>query len=288
MSAALPSFVALCHHGKTVSLLVLAMAVCSGCYSPGRARIVSDVTPAEEPVRSTFGRVGLFLPEAPSGFVFRYPRNVSETIVHTAEKTWKGLDLDHGAEEVVTGLVVSGFVGLFSGFFFGVPQHDIEQAERELQKALRETPLQPSISSRVQSYLEAHGQPALQVIPPEIAAELNATALTNRDYRTLAGLGIDSLMEIVVEQHGFDAEGRGNPPMTVQASVQIYITRVSDGTVLFNSPLEYRGHKHRFLSWAEDDARKFRGELRRAGRVVAQSIVQQVFVPKSAGANLRR
>jgi hypothetical protein len=168
------------------------------------------------------------------------------------------------------------------------PQHDIEEAERELQKALRETPLQPSISSRVQSYLEAHGQPALQVIPPEIAAELNATALTNRDYRTLAELGIDSLMEIVVEQHGFDAEGRGNPPMTCRPAFKFISHVFRTGTVLFNSPLEYRGHKHRFLSWAEDDARKFRGELRRAGRVVAQSIVQQVFVRKAREQDLRR
>ena len=101
----------------------------------------------------------------------------------------------------------------------------------------------------------------------------------------LAEMGIDSVMEIVVEQHGFDAEERGNPPMMVQASVQVYITRVSDGTVLFNTPIEYRGHKHRFMAWADDGARKFRGELRRAGRVVARSIVEQMFVPKQAGAN---
>jgi hypothetical protein len=55
--------------------------------------------------------------------------------------------------------------------------------------------------------------------------------------------------------------------------------------LLFTSPIHYRGHQHRFTHWAQDDARNFRSELRRVGRVIGRSVVDEILVPTQANLN---
>jgi hypothetical protein len=266
-------------------LFVLASAVCTGCYSPGRSRIISEAAPVAESVRSSFGRVGLLLPESSPPFVFQYPRTTGEAMVNTAEKTWKVLDPDDELENIVAGAIVSGVFGIVGGAVTGVSIGEIQKAETRMQRALEENPLLSGISNCVQSLLEARGSPPLIVIPDVIAAELNATDPTHRNYHLLTAIGVDTLMEIRVERQGLQARERGNPPMAMEAVALVYLTSVPDGALLFTAPVHYRGHQHRFTRWADEDARRFRSDLKRVGRKVGGEIVEQVFAPVSAAAH---
>jgi hypothetical protein len=266
-------------------LLILAVVACSGCYSPGRSRLLTEAPPVEESVRSNFGRVGLLLPEFSPAFVFQFPRNIGEAMENAAEKTWEFGDWDDGVDDFAAGLFISGLFGVIGGAITGVPQQEMDAAEKELRLGLRENPLLLGISNRVQSFVKAQGHPPLVIVPPELAAALNSADLATRDYRPLVPLGIDSVMEIVVERHGFQARESSNPSMTMEAIFHVHITRVSDGALLFTTPIHYQGHKHRFTEWAEDDARKFRSELRRVGRMVGRGVVEQVLIPTRAGLN---
>jgi hypothetical protein len=204
---------------------------------------------------------------------------------YSVEKTWNHLDLDDGAGEIVAGVLISGVVGILSGLFTGVPDHEIDAAGIELRRALRESPLLPGTADRVQALLQAQGGPPLVAIPEQMAAELKAHSLTDRDYRPLSGLEIDTVMEIAVYRQCFRASDGINPPMTFDASVHVYLTRVSDGALLFAGPLDYRSRKYRFGKWADHNAKRFRAELERARQTIAESIVEQMFTHPRPGAN---
>jgi hypothetical protein len=259
------------------AFVLLLIAAGTGCYSAGHSRVTSTILNTSEASPSEFGRMGLLLPEGSGYFDFRYPRTTGQAFLHTAEETIEFTDLDDGLDEIAAGLVLSGTVGLIGSAITGVPKHQIEAAEKTLRRALEEQPLLPGITNRLHAFIDERGLSPLMVVPEDIASRLNASFPSERDYSPLLPLGIDSVMEFVVERHGFGAPERGNPPMMMEATIHIYITRVSDGTLLFSSPVEYRGHQHRFTHWAAEDARKFRGELKRAGRMVSRSIVDQVF-----------
>ena len=266
-------------------LLLALLGVAAGCYSPGRSRITSEVAPADDSVRSSFGRVGLLLVDRGTPFSFQYPRNGTEATVDIAKSTWKEGDYDDGVDDFVAGLIFSGTVGLIGGAVVGVPQSSIVAAEEVMRQSLQQQPVIAEISSRIQTCFDQRGQPAPIVIPPEFAADLAEEDPDKRDYCALSSLDIDSVMEIAVEWHGFRTPGTSNPPMTMEATVRVHITRVSDGAVLFASPVHYHGHQHRFRCWAAEDARRFRSELRRIGRMVGQSVVEQVFGPTLTVAN---
>jgi len=249
--------------------LVLAITLCSGCYSPGISRVLNEPMPLPQSVRTTFGRVGLLPPESDPRTSFRYPDNTGTAMVRAAEKTWKHIDLDDGAGEIVAGLFVSSVAGVIGGFFTGLPQREIDAGEKELHRALQEVPLLPGIHKQVLTLSQTEGSPSLITVPEQLFAELRAQGETNRDYRSLSKLGIDSVMEIAVYRQAFRANDRINPPMTFDTSIHVYVTRVSDGATLFVLPLDYRSRSYRFKEWAAQDARKFRAELKRIQRVDA-------------------
>ena len=266
-------------------LLVILSTACAGCYSPGRSQIISKAVPIEESVRSNFGRVGLLLSESSAPFVFQYPRTTGEAMVNTAEKTWNTLEPDDDLEGIVGGVIISGVVGIIGGAFTGISEAEIEKAETRMQQALKENPVLPGISNCVQALLKTRGCPPLIVIPDVIAAELNAAGPTERNYHLLTAIGVDTLMEIRVDRQGFQARKPGNPPMTMEALAQVYLTSVPDGALLYSAPIHYWGHQHRFTRWADEDARRFRSDLKRINQKVGRGIVDQVFAPLSAAAD---
>lgn len=263
--------------------LALVLVICAGCSSPGRSTIVSQAIPVEESTRSSFGRVGLLLPESRPGFGFRYPMNTKRAMGHAAEKTWDTIsDEEDGFADFLLDGVISGVFGVFGGLATGVPQHEIDAAEKQMWQVLKENSLLHGISNRVQTFIQTQGSPPLIEIPEVIAVELRAVERTNRNYQLLTAIGIDTLIEISLNRHNFQAEERSNPPMKMEAVAEVDITQVWDGAPLFNNRIEYSGHQHRFTEWAAEDARRFRSELKRAGRVIARSIVDQVFFPAHA------
>ena len=259
--------------------LILTVTLCSSCSSPGISRVLNEPMPLPQSVRTTFGRVGLLPPESDPRTSFHYPDNTSTAMVRAAEKTWKHIDLDDGAGEIVAGLFVSSVAGVVGGYLTGLPQREIDAGEMELRRALREVPLLPGIHDQVMMLLQKQGNPSLIAVPEQMFATLRARGETNRDYRSLSRLGIDSVMEIAVYRQAFRANDRINPPMSFDASIHVYVTRVSDGTTLFVSPLDYRSHSYRFKEWAAQNAKKFRAELKRIQRVIAEAIIEQSFVP---------
>src|SRR5262245_61800516 len=104
--------VSLCWSRRIISHLALLalLGLAAGCYSPGRSYLSSGVAPADESVRSGFGRVGILLVDRGPIFQFAHPRTTAAAMVDIAESTWKAGDYDNGVADFVGGLVFSGTV----------------------------------------------------------------------------------------------------------------------------------------------------------------------------------
>ena len=272
---------------KQLLVFVALMLVAVGCHSPGRGRIVSQAAPLDESARSSFGRTGLLLSRHDAGFGFAYPMNKAHAVGNAAAKTWDTLydDTDPGLDGFLFGLVVSGVSGVIGGMATGVPQSEIDAAEKQLASVLKENPLLPGISNRLQFVLQKRGLGPLVEVPPLLADELNSVFPDDRNYLPLSAIGIDTLIEVRVDQHSFAAKEHANPRMTAEAKARVEIRSVPDGTLLFSGPIHYRGHQYRFREWAADDAKKFRSELKCTERVIGRTIADQVSAPVRADLN---
>lgn len=256
----------------------------SGCYSPGTSRVINEPAPVGEIVRTNFGRMALLPDPLASGVLMRYPRSTSEAVLGDL----KGAGAGGGAMVMAGTLPMTGYgagfvgglmvVGVVHGLFTGVPQSQIEADAKQLRQALDEKPLLPGVVEHVQSGLRAFGREPLVPVPPELAESLLAQAPAVRDYRPLAALGCDSVMELVVYRQAFRAERKGNPPMSFETSIHVYVTRISDGALLFVQPFDYRTRKYLFTQWAGEKARRFRSELDGLRRDAAQAILEQMFI----------
>ena len=84
-------------------------------------------------------------------------------------------------------------------------------------------------------------------------------------------------MELAVYRQAFRAERWHNSPTAFEASVHVYVTRVSDRTLLYVQPFDYRTRKYSLGQWADRDARRFRAELEKLRREAARAILERLF-----------
>src|SRR5262249_2540129 len=103
--------------------------------------------------------------------------------------------------------------------FVGVPAHEIQSSAAAMQRALRDQPLPEALCRQLLEVANRSARPRVVNVPPGQAAPILAQSVTNRDYRSLAGLGIDSVLEIRIEPQRFKAdESAPNPPMSFDAT----------------------------------------------------------------------
>ncbi len=262
-------------------LAVLVLAGVTGCYSPGRSRVSTKPAMRVDAEPLHLGRIGLLVPDESPAFSFRYPKTFGDAMLHTAGKTWDFIDLDDGASEVVAGLFVSGVAGVIGGAIAGVSMADIQRGEVAMRQALREHSIIDDILSQIQTSFADADYPPPIVIPQNLTANFTAD-LSERDYGPVKALGVDTVLELSIESYGFRARERSNPPMKLGAKVAVRVTRISDTNTLAQTMIRYHGHQHRFMRWAADDAKQFRSDLKRIGKMVGRSAVESVLPDSSS------
>ena len=274
-------------HARNLSVALL-VAFAGGCQidDSNFSRIINEPAPLAGSLRETFGITALMPAELTPQFGFQYPQGRAEAggtaalgTFNAMERATRPEDFDPGTEvaRILFSAIISGAAGIFSSLFVGVPESEMRQAEAALKKALQDDPLEPGIIARLQEVALQRNCRRLVPLPEGFETELKAQGATRINYRTLKAAGIDSVLLIrVLSQHFGVAEGI-NPPMGYAAIADVVVIRTSDGTVLHSGYLDYRSRKHTFTEWAAKDARRFRGESRRAQKIVANAILDQLF-----------
>ncbi len=97
------------------------------------------------------------------------------------------------------------------------------------------------------------------------------------DYTSLAANGVDSVLELRVDQMGLLGPDRMNPPLQFWAQVRVRVISTGRNQELFRDYFEYRGSPYRFVAWAAEAGRLFRAEYQRCVCSVGEEIVGHVL-----------
>jgi hypothetical protein len=105
-----------------------------------------------------------------------------------------------------------------------------------------------------------------------------AGALRSRTGRAVRPAGESDVL-LVVDVHTIDLEGRGvDPPLLLSMEVGVQVRSVPDGEVLYSIDVVYQGRGQLFSEWAADAARDIEGDIRSGLELVADWIVDELFL----------
>ncbi|HEU5070012.1 MAG TPA: hypothetical protein VFV96_06325 [Verrucomicrobiae bacterium] len=260
----------------------------TGCYTTENhfARIVNEPGPVPPAVQSQFGVMGVLSADAAAQFQFTRPDDVGEAMGEIGAGSFAVLaksaveDEDASAGEKLEGVAFSAVLavaaGVVGGLLTGVPEADLKRAQKEVQQALVDNPVEPGIGAQLLEIARVAPATNVVAVPGAVLTRLSQADLAQGNFRALAGSGIDSVLILRAVDQGFATERSLNPVMAVDLKLQLEVVRVADGAVLFANVLEYRGERRQFTRWGAHHARLFRAEIKAAQRTFAAVVFDEL------------
>ncbi len=173
-------------------------------------------------------------------------------------------------------LIGAATVGVVTGAVVGAVATESAQRAREaeaaLQYAFAELKIQQTLRDRLVTIARDEAQ--LDLVP---VADLSPSDPdVDVDYRPLVAQGLDTVLEVGVTRLGLIGGGRVNPPLALSMTTRLRVIRSGDGAELYRQELHHRRGSRKFVEWAAQDARAFRGALDTAYTDLSREIVRLV------------
>ncbi len=183
-------------------------------------------------------------------------------------------------------LLVSGTVGALVGICQGVPAATQREYLAAMNRALQAEPLPHAIQGELLRLVAQKPSPNIILLPSANAAwptnhSTKARVQFVQSYRTSTNQEVDSILLTHIVNQWFEAPVALNPKMTFAIALEVELIRVSDGALLYERQFEYRGRSYYFTRWAENDARRFRVELKDAKIILAEIIAERLLLLES-------
>ena len=264
-------------HERPIGLVALLLLGQVGCASQP---YMLPLPPSEQ-VRAQFGIVGVVV-----------PRFVPTTAFQTPAKGWaagagRGMSFGMAAGVAAasgtylgSGILLLPIFGLVGGIVGGATAPSaatVEEAEATLKTAITdvsEGKVQEALQDRLVTVSQNNTRGRVVPLPAQEPFASDAPV----GYRALASEGIDTVLEVSVRQLGLAGAWTPNPLLAVVLTVRTRLMRVADGTDLYVSTVEYQSPPRTFIEWAASNAQPFRDELERAYAILAEKIVEEVFL----------
>jgi len=97
-------------------------------------------------------------------------------------------------------------------------------------------------------------------------------------YKSLAGKGIDTVLEVALQRIALESEKWGsNPPLKFTMKARCRLVRVADGTVIDDHEYQTSSTERRFTVWTSDNAALLGKEYVDGYRKLASAIIQRIF-----------
>jgi hypothetical protein len=97
-------------------------------------------------------------------------------------------------------------------------------------------------------------------------------------YKSLAGKGIDTVLEVALQRIALESEKWGsNPPLKFTMKARCRLVRVEDGTVIDDHEYQTSSTERRFTDWTSDNAALLGKEYVDGYRKLASAIIQRIF-----------
>jgi len=180
------------------------------------------------------------------------------------------------------GLVASIFLAPFGavggGIVGGVTAESAAKVEERVAEASRSLSAQQIQSDLVNRVAEI-GREETSSRFTLLAAQAPRTAGERADYRSLVQDGVQAVLEVsVVEVSLRGRTGEIDPSLSLAMDVKTRLVRADNDAEVYANSLTYSGGKGRTLAEWLDDAELLRDEVDRATVIVAEKIVDEIFL----------
>ena len=259
----------------TVILISFALLVTQfGC-----ATIPVPPPPLSEETRATLGTIGIvsarFIPEVklqkPRGKMSGFAAGAGEGALAVGGG---GHCQGFGCVFALALIPVGALVGGISGAVKGVSAEEKKKAEDALEAALKQLKIQEALRNRILDIGRA--KTTHNIILVEEGGPVSSDEKVS--YVWAKSKGIDTILEVNVMKFGLNGPSEANPPLEFFMSIQIRLVKVTDGSVLYANKFHYVSFPHKFIDWAQDNARLFSEECDRAYQSLAEKTVEELFM----------
>ena len=178
---------------------------------------------------------------------------------------------------VGAGAAIGGIVGGISGSTKGEASARIRESEAALSGALAELNAQELMETYLLTVAREKVDRDLVVYEKQGPAVLDQEV----SYASLAGKGIDFILEISVRKYGLWGEKGINPPLSFFMTVSTRLIRIEDDVVLYARTFRYEGHSAKYVDWGTNNAQSFREEVGLCCRNLSEQIVEALLLPSN-------
>lgn len=254
-----------------------------GCSSPPEQhfpRIINEAAPLQVETRVRFGIIGVMPVSATTNFTMYAPPKRAEVFERVAGRTFdwnyentKGRGPDGFAAKITSSMIAGLTGGALAAMIKGVPPEEFERSQATLRKALQEQSLAGDVQRELISAITNTRVPGVVVLTDAAVAKAREEGGLD-DVSSLAAQGIDTVLEIRIAEISFELKSGFNPDIAFSPQIVAQVRRVLDGSIVYARYFEYRGEERKFTTWAGEDAREFRGEVKIAAREFARAVLE--------------
>lgn len=273
------------HFSLFVSALVVgvALVIGTGCISkPPR--------PVQETKRSEFGTVGVI----PAHFVpaSNFDTFAKDRLSGTQKGAISGATIGavQGAATgaasgpfavflipLLTGVgaTVGGTVGGIYGWTSSVPESTAIEIDKAISTALIKINTQVSLAENVSDYGRRIAFLEMEIIP-----NLGPGALEERPVYKSLPTKIGTILEISVQELGFQSEGYGgnDPSLQFFMTARARCLRINEGAEIYSRDFIYLSGTYNLSEWAENNAKRLQREFDRSYDRLAERIIEEIFL----------
>jgi hypothetical protein len=166
---------------------------------------------------------------------------------------------------------VAGIVGGVAGAAEAPSLSTVESTEAVLARTVELGSIQSALRAEVESVALTRGA-VIRSMDPDSAHAL----VMSRDYRPLAGQGVDTVLEATLTEAG--TRGRGvNEPLEAYLQVRPRLVRASDNVEIRAEDYVYVGRRLKLADWAADGGKPMVEEFRKGYQALAGHLYDSLF-----------
>jgi len=148
-----------------------------------------------------------------------------------------------------------------------------EEGEAVLIKALDETNIQEEMRDNLYRLTEAWTEDTLVKL-----REQGPSAPDEKpDYSTMAGEGVDTILEVAVLRVGLVGSAKTHPMLEFLMITRVRLIRTLDGELIYSATEIHKGNSGTYSYWVQNDAQPFKTELSQMYGHVSQSMTSLLF-----------
>ncbi len=263
--------------GFGVSVLIFVVQLGHAAVNEAASRPL----PLSERARADLGTIGVMAPSTPAEFGFDQSSGRKRSAADGAEKAGQaimelglvGNPLPELHVAAIALTPIAALAGAIGATAQKLPAGELADSEADLSRAMAECADQRKMRD---CFLRVAREKTRR--PFAVCNRAAAGLGTNLDNQPLLDEGIDTALEITVQDIRLRRAAASDASFALFVNARALLVRVTDGVVLYDNSFPYRSGTCLFLDWTLNKAEPFRAQMDTAYRILAERILDQLFL----------